>query len=145
MVSVFLQICIVFLLSLVSQLIEAVLPIPIPASIIGMVLLLVFLGLKWLKTSQIEQVSNFFLKNMGFFFLPVTVSLLWEYKLFADQLVAFLIVILVSTVFTFLCIAYSVQLTIRLVNRHKLKKAAGPAAIGVISSAQKDPDAHTGL
>lgn len=51
----------------------------IPASIIGMLLLFMALLLGLVKLAYVESVSRFFLKNMGFFFIPLGVSLIDSY------------------------------------------------------------------
>lgn len=51
----------------------------IPGSIIGMLLLFIALLIGVIKLGYVEDVSHFFLKNMGFFFIPLGVSLIDSY------------------------------------------------------------------
>jgi holin-like protein len=51
----------------------------IPGSIIGMLLLFIALLIGVIKLGHVEDVSHFFLKNMGFFFIPLGVSLIDSY------------------------------------------------------------------
>lgn len=46
-------------------------PLPIPNSIMAMVLMLVLLALRWLRADSIRQVVDFLQKNMVFFFHSV--------------------------------------------------------------------------
>lgn len=76
-----------------SELISKV--IIIPGSIIGMLLLFFALITKLIPLSMIEETSQFFLKHMGFFFIPLGVSLIESYMIlqtFAIQLIVLLIV-----------------------------------------------------
>ncbi|NLA13416.1 MAG: CidA/LrgA family protein, partial [Tissierellia bacterium] len=68
-----------FISSLISNIIV------IPGNIIGMVILLVLLITNVLKFSIIEETSNFMLKYMSFFFVPITVGIMESYKLIQDS------------------------------------------------------------
>ena len=65
------QIGVIFAVCWFSQLIEAALPVPFPASVIGMLLLLALLATGLLKIEHIREKADFLLANMAFFFLPV--------------------------------------------------------------------------
>ena len=95
------QIGVVFAVCWVSQLIEAALPFPFPASVIGMVLLLLLLA------------------NMAFFFLPAGVSIMNYFDLLRSSAVALVVICLVTTVVTFAATAWSIRLTLRLLERRK--------------------------
>ena len=69
----------------------------IPASIIGVILLFLALQSIILRLNQIEDVSNFFLDNIAFFFVPAGVSLINSLEIIKDNLFLFLVVIFVST------------------------------------------------
>ncbi len=69
----------------------------IPGSIIGMILLFLALQFKIIRLNQIEEVSNFFLDNIAFFFVPAGVSLINSLEIIKDNLFLFLVVIFVST------------------------------------------------
>lgn len=70
----------------------------IPGSIIGMILLFIFLKLKILKIESISEVSNFFLDNMAIFFIPAGVSLIKSLNLITDNIIVLVITIVVSTI-----------------------------------------------
>ena len=67
--SLILQISFTFLLVFLSNIISLNISLPIPVSIIGITLLLLLLLTKTITLTQIETISSFFLKNMGFFFI----------------------------------------------------------------------------
>lgn len=50
--------------------------IPIPGSVIGMIILLIALLTGVVKLSHIEEISNFLLDHLAFFFIPAGVGLL---------------------------------------------------------------------
>ena len=76
-----------FISSLISNIIV------IPGNIIGMVILLVLLITNVLKFSIIEETSNFMLKYMSFFFVPITVGIMESYKLIQDSIVQIIIIL----------------------------------------------------
>lgn len=68
--KIIIQITIIFSICWVSQMIEALLPIAFPASVIAMVLLLLLLLSGVLRVDHIREKSDFLLSNMAFFFIP---------------------------------------------------------------------------
>ena len=50
--------------------------IKLPSSIIGMLLLTLFLKLGWIKLEWVQGLSNFLVANLGFFFVPPGVALI---------------------------------------------------------------------
>ena len=49
--------------------------IKLPSSIIGMLLLTLFLKLGWIKLQWVQGLSDFLVANLGFFFVPPGVAL----------------------------------------------------------------------
>ena len=113
------QIAIIVTICWISQIVEAVLPFPFPASVIGMVLLLILLLVRALKVDHIREKSDFLLSNMAFFFIPAGVSIINYFDILADSLVPLLVICLVSTLLTFAVTAWAVQLTRHLMDRRK--------------------------
>ena len=50
--------------------------IKLPSSIIGMLLLTLFLKLGWIKLQWVQGLSDFLVANLGFFFVPPGVALM---------------------------------------------------------------------
>ncbi len=111
------QVGILFALCWVSLILEQW--IPIPASVIGLVLMLVCLMTGIIRVHHIQEKADFLLANMAFFFVPAGVSVMNYFDILQSSGVKILIVCLVSTVITFAVTAWSVQLTVRLMNRRK--------------------------
>lgn len=72
--------------------------IPIPSSIIGMLLLTSALKLKLVKPSMIEQLSKFLIHNLGLFFIPAGVGLMNCFGIIADQWLPIIGATIVSTI-----------------------------------------------
>jgi holin-like protein len=103
----------------ISQCIEHVLPFPFPASVISLLLLLVLLLVKALRAKQIQGVADFLTGNMGFFFLPATVSIMNYVDTILENAAAFFTICVVSMLTTFAATAGTVVLTRRLLGKGK--------------------------
>lgn len=113
---------ILFLICFGSDMIALYLPFPFPGSVLAMLFLFVFLCFGVVKPAHVEPVSDFFLKNMALVFIPATVSIISYIDVLKSIWWQFLIICIASTIITFLCTAYSVKLTIYLINKLKEKK-----------------------
>lgn len=115
--SIIVQIGIFFLICLAGDLLSALLPIPIPGSIIAMLLLFLCLLFKLIKPEHIEKKSDFLLGNMAFFFIPAGVGILEQFPLLLQNLLPLAVICVVSTVLTFGAASGTVRLVLWLQNR----------------------------
>ena len=113
------QIGIIFTVCWLSQVIAEFLPFDFPASVIGMIFLFICLLTGMLKIEHIQEKSDFLLGNMAFFFVPAGVSIMNYFNILKSSAVQLLIICIVSTVITFAVTAYSVKLTMKLIDRRK--------------------------
>ncbi|HIV20174.1 MAG TPA: CidA/LrgA family protein [Candidatus Merdivicinus intestinigallinarum] len=91
--------------------------LPLPGSVISMILLFLLLLTKLLKPAHIAEKSDFLLKNMAFFFIPAGVAIMESLGVLWENLLPFLTVCFVTMVITFAATAYTVRLVIWLQNR----------------------------
>lgn len=59
--------------------------IPVPSSIIGMLLLTLALKVKIIKPRHVDKIADFLVHNLGFFFVPAGVGLMNCLGIIADQ------------------------------------------------------------
>ena len=78
-----------------GELIVFLTDIKLPSSIVGMLLLTLFLKLGWIKLQWVQGLSDFLVANLGFFFVPPGVALMLYFDIIAAQF--WPIVSLVST------------------------------------------------
>ena len=116
------QIGIIFTVCWVSLVIEKILQFAFPASVIGMILLLICLMAGILKMEHIQEKADFLLENMAFFFIPAGVSIINYFDVLKNSVIQLIVICVVSTVVTFAVTAYTVTFTIRLMNRRKEEK-----------------------
>jgi|LGVF01.1.fsa_nt_gb holin-like protein len=103
------QLAIILAIYLSGLLIENLFSLPIPGSIIGLIIMLILLHLKIVKVENIKQVSDFFLNNMMFFFIPATVSIMVTYQILEGVLIEVTALIILSTLITISITALVVQ------------------------------------
>ena len=116
------QVGILFGICWISLAVEAVLPIPLPASVIGLVLLLLCLASGLIKIHHIQEKTDFLLGNMAFFFVPAGVSIIRYFDVLRSAAIPIGVICLVTTVLTFGATAWSVQLTVRLMKKRERKQ-----------------------
>ena len=111
------QLLIILVFCLLGELLAALIPLPIPAAIYGLVLLLIALSTGLLQADKIAHTANFLIQIMPILFVAPAANILRHWGLIAPSLVPIL-VICVST--TFLVFAVS-----GLVTKLLLKKKGG--------------------
>lgn len=113
------QFGIIFSLCWIATVIEGLLPIAFPASVIAMLLLLLCLMTGVLKIDHIREKSDFLLANMAFFFIPAGVNVINYLDILKASWLPLLLICVITTVITFAATAYSIRLTIWLLGRRK--------------------------
>ena len=113
------QFGIIFGVCWISIVIEHYLPFSFPASVIGMILLLLCLLTGVLKIEHVQEKADFLLGNMAFFFVPAGVSIINYFDVLKSSIIPLIVICVVSTVITFAATAYSVTLTVRLLEKRK--------------------------
>ena len=92
------QFAIILLISLIGEAMSFFIPLPVPAGIYGILLLLLLLTTGALKVDQIREVSFFLIRIMPVMFIPAAVGLMQSYHLLAPSLGAYAVIIAVSTI-----------------------------------------------
>ena len=72
-----------------------------------------------LKIEHIQEKADFLLENMAFFFVPAGVSIINYFDVLESTWIQLVIICVISTIVTFAVTAWSVRLTIRLIERRK--------------------------
>ncbi len=75
------QLAIIFGISFIGELLNALLPLPVPASVYGLVILFMLLCTKIIKLEQVETVSEYLMAIMPIFFIEPTVGIMKSYGL----------------------------------------------------------------
>lgn len=111
------QLGIIACILILSELLRVALHLPIPANVLGMVLLFLLLCTGLIKESDIKEVADFFYEHMAFFLIPPTCGIVVEAGALADGAISFIVVAALSTLVVYLITGHSVQLFQRLAAR----------------------------
>ena len=91
------QFGIILILSFAGEMLHALIPLPIPASIYGILILLLGLEKKWIPLSAVEETGRFLIEIMPIMFIPAAVGLLDSWNTLKTVLVPFLVITVLST------------------------------------------------
>ena len=92
------QLSIIFGISFVGEILNRLLPLPIPASVYGLSILFFLLCTKIIKLEQVEKVSEYLMAIMPLFFIEPTVGIMNSYGLVKGNLLALFIACFLSFV-----------------------------------------------
>jgi holin-like protein len=84
-----------------GEVLSYLLPAGMPASVLGLFLMLLFLGLRILKPEHLGETADYLSANMGFFFLPAVVLVLNNYDAIKGVVLQLLGICILSAFVTF--------------------------------------------
>lgn len=93
------QFCIILLLSFLGEGLHIILPLPVPASVYGLVLMLAALQTGILKTHQVRETAGFLIEIMPVMFIPAAAGLLNAWGVLEPVFVPVAVITAVTTVF----------------------------------------------
>ncbi len=104
--------------SFIGEVLQAAIPLPIPAAIYGLVLLLIALSTGLLKVRQVEDAAGWLISIMPILYVPICVKILEYWGVISTNAAA---IITITVVSTFLVFAVSGLVTQRLMKRRDAK------------------------
>ena len=93
------QFMIILLHSFLGEVLKMFIPLPIPASVYGLVLMLLCLVTGILKTSQVKEAAFFLIEIMPVMFIPAAAGLIDSWKVLQPLLLPILVITVVITIF----------------------------------------------
>ncbi|MDR7248998.1 antiholin-like murein hydrolase modulator LrgA [Bacillus pumilus] len=106
----------------VSNLISMYLPIPMPASVIGLVLLFVLLTTKIIKLEQVEQLGTSLTGLISFLFVPSGISVIQSLGVMQEVGVQVVGVIIIATIMLLAATGLFTQLLMQLSDKPQKRK-----------------------
>lgn len=110
--SVFQQALTLAAILLISKIIESFIPIPMPASVIGLVLLFIALCTGIVKLGQVETVGTALTNNIGFLFVPAGVSVINSLPILSQSPILIILLIIISTILLLVSTGFASQLLV---------------------------------
>lgn len=95
------QILIILAFTALGELLARLIPLPVPAAIYGLVLLLIALCSGLLKPEKIAETARFLLSILPFLFVAPAVNILKYWGVIRDNLLAIFVIVVVSTFLVF--------------------------------------------
>ncbi|WP_026891220.1 CidA/LrgA family protein [Lacrimispora aerotolerans] len=113
------QFSIILFISLIGEIIHLFISLPIPASIYGLLLMLIGLKTKLIPLNAVEDASMFLIEIMPVMFIPAAVGLLDSWGILGSMLVPFIVITLVSTILVMVITGRVTQFFIRMDKKGK--------------------------
>lgn len=107
------QFGIILFLSFLGEVMHVLLPLPVPASIYGILLLLLCLETKIIPVSAVKEVSVFLIEIMPVMFIPAAVGLMDSWPLIQKSWFSYSVITAVTTVLVMAASGKAVQLVTR--------------------------------
>ena len=107
------QLFIILLISLIGELCNLLLPLPIPAAVYGLLLMLLALQCKIIRLAQVEDTANFLLEVMPIIFVPYAVALLPLWPQMQSMLIPLLVISILCTILVILVTGHVTQLLMK--------------------------------
>lgn len=92
------QFCIILFVSFLGELLYVIIPLPIPASVYGLVLMLAALCTGIIRLNQVKETAGFLIEIMPVMFIPAAAGLLNSWSLLRPVWISFIVITLVSTI-----------------------------------------------
>lgn len=92
------QLCVIAAVCLVAEAMEYFIPLPVAASIYGLLIMLVLLWTKVIKLEMVEDVADFLTGNLAIMFIPPTVGIMACVDEMKAMLVPLFVISIVSTI-----------------------------------------------
>ncbi len=107
------QFSIIILFSFAAEIVKSLLPLPIPASIYGFILLFAALRIGIVKVRQIRETSFFLIEIMPIMFIPAAVGVMKHYTVFKGLYLQVAFLIFATTLFVMAVTAFAVSFMLK--------------------------------
>ena len=91
------QLGVILVISLAGEALNHLIPLPVPASIYGLLLMLAALCLKIVRVSDVKETAVFLIETMPMMFIPATVGLMTAFDILRPHLPAYVVIIISTT------------------------------------------------
>lgn len=117
------QFWIILLVSAVGEVLHVLLPLPIPASVYGLVLMLAALLTGVIKLEQVKETADFLIEIMPVMFIPAGVGLITSWGVLKPVCVPLVLIVVITTVVVMAVTGRVTQAVIRKDRKRGQKKS----------------------
>ena len=97
------QFGVIMTVTFLGEVLHAVLPLPVPASIYGLLIMLFCLCAKVIKLNQVKLAADFLIDIMPPMFIPSAVGLITVWADLKEIVVPVMMIIVITTIFVMIC------------------------------------------
>lgn len=103
------QLMVILAAYFLGVLMQLVFNLPIPGTVLGLVLLFLALFFGIVKIEMIEDICEVLISHMSFLFIPAGVGLMTSFDMLKGKVIAFSVIIIISTCIVWIVTAYVVK------------------------------------
>lgn len=107
------QFGIILAISFIGEIMNYLIPLPVPASIYGLVLMLLCLHFGIVHIDSVRDSGKFLIEIMPLMFIPAAVGLIESWKTIGSKIGTYLIITVLSTIFVMIVAGHTTQAFIR--------------------------------
>ena len=116
------QLAIILSISFIAEVLEYLIPLPVAASIYGLVLMLIGLMTKIIPLEKVEGAADFLVEILPILFIPPTVGIMTSVEALQQMLVPLCVISVVSTI---LIMVVTGRVSQRVIRRSKKQTSEG--------------------
>ena len=113
------QFLLILFISFIGEIFNKLIPLPIPASIYGMMILFFGLLIGIIKLENVKEVGSFLIEIMPIMFIPGGVALVTAWDTLKSIIVPIAVISVVSTFLTMIVTGKVTELVMKLDRRHR--------------------------
>ena len=117
------QFWIILLISAMGEALHVLIPLPVPASVYGLVIMLIALGTHIIRLEQVKEAAEFLIEIMPVMFIPAGVGLMASWGVLKKMIIP-VSIITVVTVVTVMAPSGRISQTIIRMDRKKKERSA---------------------
>lgn len=107
------QFGIILAISFIGEIMNYLIPLPVPASIYGLVLMLLCLHFGIVHIDSVKDSGKYLIEIMPLMFIPAAVGLIESWKTIGSKIGTYLIITVLSTIFVMIVAGHTTQAFIR--------------------------------
>ena len=111
------QFLIIIIISFLGEILNSLIPLPIPASIYGIVIMFLSLELKIIPLDSVKDVGKFLIEIMPIMFVPSAVGLLTSWGILKNSWIEYLVITVITTFIVMVVSGLITQILISVRNR----------------------------
>jgi holin-like protein len=113
------QFGIILIVTFIGEVLKYIIPLPVPASIYGLILMLLALKTNIIPFEQVKDTGTFLIEIMPLMFIPAAVGLLVSWEALKDICIPVILITILTTVIVMAVTGKMTQLMIMLEKRKK--------------------------